>query len=1532
MTPSRATSDPSPRAPRPGDGRHAGDGGDEAPDQTDGHPWRHRLVGALPLLLLASLTYVPLLLRTARGEVGADTKSYLYFDPARLLADSPYLWDPGIGLGTVTHQNVGYLFPMGPFFWTFETLGVPDWVAQRLWLGSILFAAGVGVLVMLRALDWRSLGPGGRRDEQTGSWWDVGMVVAALAYALSPYVLDYAARISVILLPWAALPWLVAFTVLSLRRDGWRWPAAFAVVVLFIASINATALILVGLGPLLWVVYAVAISKEVTLRAAVAACLRIGVLTLVTSFWWMSGLVLQGGYGIPILRYTETYEVVADAALSLELVRGLGYWFFYGNDKLGQWIVPSIWYMTSSVGLLLSFALPILAWTSAVLTRFRHRTYFVLLIAVGTVVGVGAHPFDDPSPAGEVFKAFTAADAGLAFRSTPRAVPLLVLGSAVLLGSGVTVLGAWLRERLATRTTPRLASFAPLALGGLAALLIVANLPALWQGHMVDRNLKRPESVPGHWTDAASYLDAGDHATRVLEVPGSDFAAYRWGNTVDPVTPGFMDRPYVARELIPYGSPPSANLLNAVDRPLQEDTLDPDALAPLARLMGAGEVVLRSDLEYERFRTPRPEATWALINTVPGLGEPTTFGEPVPNEPRPELPMVDEVELGTPLGLEHPPPVASFPVEDPVPIVRALPAEQPMLVSGDGDGLVAIAGLSTLPTDRVVLYSASFAGDAEGLQSQLDRDASLVITDSNRKRARRWGTIRENEGATERAGERPLVDDPTDNRLELFPDAGDDAFTVSEQTGGATISASAYGNPVTYTAGDRAVFAMDGNPRTAWRAQAFGDVIGTFLRIELDEPTTTGELRLLQPIAQDRNRWITEVELRFDGPDGPSSETVALDDTSRAEPGQDLTFDERTFDSLEIEISGDNIGPRPKYDGLSGVGFAEVGLPGADGEDVVLQEWIRPPVDLLEAAGADSIDHPLSYVFTRQRTNPAEVVRVDEEAAMARIVPVPAGRELALTGDARLSARSPDEVVDALVGLPSAGDGGVTATSSDRLPGDLDARASSALDGDPTSAWTTPFGTPSSSWIAFEGPQQQTVDEVELQVVADARHSIPTEVSLSADGGEPVVLELPTIAPGDELGQVETVTVALPDELAGTSFRLALSGVDERTTTDWYSGQPTVLPVALAEVGLGTFAVERPEGDLDTGCRDDLLEVDGEPVALSIQGTVEEALSRQSLAVSTCDPDLELGGEGELGGPVLALDQGEHRLRAAPGATTGIDLDGLALGSAAGGAAQVAGSGVSDLPLPTPEVEVTGEGRVTTDVDVTGAEQPFWLVLGQSHNLGWHAEAQGTGDLGEPTLVEGFANGWLIDPAEAAPDGGTIAVSLEWTPQRLVWVAMALSVVGILVCLLLLWRNPRRFALATAGLRGDGWALPIEPQREPLAPLPKGAQAPVRTVVLTTAAATVVAALLIGLPWAPVVGAATVLAQRWRWGPVTVRLAAVGMLALSALSVVVRQRRNEFPPDFIWPNHFEAVHRVVLVALALLVIDALWGRRKDRAT
>ena len=82
-------------------------------------------------VLLALLSYVPILL-TDVGRISADTKSYLTLDPSALLAQATSMWDPSVGAGSVPHQNIGYLFPLGPYYWLMDTIGIPDWVTQRL--------------------------------------------------------------------------------------------------------------------------------------------------------------------------------------------------------------------------------------------------------------------------------------------------------------------------------------------------------------------------------------------------------------------------------------------------------------------------------------------------------------------------------------------------------------------------------------------------------------------------------------------------------------------------------------------------------------------------------------------------------------------------------------------------------------------------------------------------------------------------------------------------------------------------------------------------------------------------------------------------------------------------------------------------------------------------------------------------------------------------------------------------------------------------------------------------------------------------------------------------------------------------------------------------------------------------------------------------------------------------------------------------------------------------------------------------------
>jgi len=81
----------------------------------------------------------------------------------------------------------------------------------------------------------------------------------------------------------------------------------------------------------------------------------------------------------------------------------------------------------------------------------------------------------------------------------------------------------------------------------------------------------------------------------------------------------------------------------------------------------------------------------------------------------------------------------------------------------------SLYGSGGLQVDRPLFYSASFTTGTDGTNdsdtsksdSETDRisgiaaepGASLVVTDTNRRQARRWGSVRENDGYTEMAGE-----------------------------------------------------------------------------------------------------------------------------------------------------------------------------------------------------------------------------------------------------------------------------------------------------------------------------------------------------------------------------------------------------------------------------------------------------------------------------------------------------------------------------------------------------------------------------------------------------------------------------------------------------------------------------------------------------------------------------------------------------------------------------------------------------------
>jgi hypothetical protein len=1389
----------------------------------------------LETLGLVLLAYVPFLL-SSPGKVAADTKQYLYLDPASFLGRALSMWDPHVAAGTVPHQGIGYLFPMGPYYWLMDLVGMPDWVAQRLWMGSISLLAVLGARWLFKEL-------GARR------W---GALAGALVYMLTPYQLAFTARISVLLLAWAALPWIIGLTMRAVQRGGWGYPAALALVIMSAGSVNASSMLFMLAAPAIWIALELVMRRE-TLRAVGGAIVRTGVLTLGVSLWWVVGLRVQAAYGLPVLQLTETVRVVSSASTPLDLLRGLGNWFFYGTDLVGYSIQQANDYAANHAVTALSFAVPVIALAAAAIVKWRHRTYLVLLVVVGTIVGAGAWPYDDPSLYGRAWRSFSQhSSIGLALRNTPRVAPLIVLGLAGLLAGAVSAVGdrRWGRGR------------API--GMLAAVVVVvlafgALLP-VWRHGYLSPGVERPENIPTYWDQVAAALTRQGDATRVLEIPGANFSAYRWGNTVEPVTPGLTDRPSLAREVLPYGAPQTVNLLDALDRRMQEGTFEPSSLAAVARLFSAGTVALSSDLAYERFALPRPREFWEVLTkptVAPGLDPPVPYGPTTPNVS--QIPTVDVSTLRD-ASKADPPAVALFDVQQAVPIVHTAPVDQPVLLDGDGDGIVDAAAAGLIDGNQLVQQVASLS-DAQ-LAAALARGADLVVTDSNRRRAETWFTsLRDNKGATERAGQ--TLPDPSgeDFRLDPFPGETDASRTVVEQDGG-TVDATADGG--TDHPEYRASQAFDGDLRTAWQVGG-ADPTGAKLTLRPTRPVRTDHVTLVQPQDGVRDRVLTQASVIVNG---GTPITVHLGPDSLNPTGQRVDFPTTDVHSLTIRTDATSTPPVDPAT-ASPVGFAEVRL-----GDVKVTEVVRLPVAGTQRVGADAAAHSLDYVMSRLRYDPTDATHQDQELALRRRFDVPTSRAFGLSGTVRVNPNASDTTIDSVLGTTAPG---VRFSSSGHLRGTIDARASQAFDGSDSSAWTAPAGPQQGQWVGIDVDTPITVDHLDLGVVADGLHSVPTKVHLEADGQTVATFDLPAIADGTTPGTVHQV----PLDFAPVTARSLHLVVDAYRPVG-------ALPVSFAEVSFPGAPRPASPTALSGACRDDLVQVDATPLAVRVTGTVADA--RTGLGLEACD------------GP-LHLSAGTHTVTTATGLDVGVDVDRVVLSSAAGGAATAAAPRGAALDSAGSTVHHVDSGNTSNTVTVRTDGKPFWLVFGQSHNDGWTASTSG-GQVGPHQLVDGYANGWLIRPDHA----GTMTIHLHWTPQNLVWIGIAISVIVILLCaaiLLVAWRRRRAQGTAHADFLSS-------------------TEAPVLDLSSTYAGRTplVVGGLLTGVG----VGLTTTVFSRPWIGVVAGAIAAVAVLVprarvlvAGATPAVLVVSRISHDPELAW------------LTIALLVVDLAVRRVRTRA-
>ena len=453
---------------------------------------------------------------------------------------------------------------------------------------------------------------------------------------------------------------------------------------------------------------------------------------------------MQAGYGLDILKYTETIAAVPSTSPPNEVLRGLGYWFFYGQDRLGPWTLRLA--RLPPVDLADHRQLP----RPDPLHRSREcwpgggtASSPSPSCCLGVVLAVGTYPFMHPTPSapGQDGRR-RLRRSGWPLRSTNRIVPLVLLGLALLLGAGITAMTSVRRW---------------------------AGLGSRGPFRRPDRR-RSPTDVDGPWSPPTSTVPPPSrayvhHAAAYIgrpesrhpgprRSPGRTSPTPRWGSPPTRSGPDSMTRPYLiqrrpmprrARQRRPPPGPRQVDPGRRV-RPLHPGaSRRPCSRRPPLRVRRPVRAVRDGPAptavaDPEATRPPAREARPPSVG--PSSLRPSSTRSPTrPSSPSPPAPPS---RRRSPSSRARRP--AHHPHRDAV-----RPPGGGRGRPGPGEG--GRSGL--LASNPTIFYSPTFAGDRAGLDRQLANGAVLVLTDSNQNQLSTWGTVKDNYGYVEQANESP---------------------------------------------------------------------------------------------------------------------------------------------------------------------------------------------------------------------------------------------------------------------------------------------------------------------------------------------------------------------------------------------------------------------------------------------------------------------------------------------------------------------------------------------------------------------------------------------------------------------------------------------------------------------------------------------------------------------------------------------------------------------------------------------------------
>ena len=753
----------------------------ELSDRAEARPLSRRVLAAIGICFFA------VCFAQSPGLIEFDTKLPMIVTPISYFGAVLHLWNQSVFGGTV-EQGAGFLVPQGLFFITTYLLHIPAWVAERIWLATLLTVGCWGVVRLAEALG-------------IGNRW--ARVLAGVAYCVAPIVVTWVSNsgdlLALVLLPWLLRPLVVGSREGSTRRAAARSGVAVALM----GGANAAVVLAVLPLGVIWLMTRQAGPR----RRSLASWWVVAV--AMACFFWLVSLVFVQHFGYNYLPYTETSITTTSTASVFESLRGASYWLNY--YALGGPLIRGAWILVSEPVVIMGTVVVTALGLAGLCRRLPERLFLVTSLVFGVVVISAGYP----GPLGGLFShsVQNILQGSLApFRNISKFSPDVALPLVLGLAWTISAPRKPVERRVVTLAVSR--SGTRIALTMIAAAAVFVAAAPFWQGELYPSG--GFSSIPSYWQQVGAFLNEHQGHENALLVPGSSSAYYTWGNPADEPLQSLASTSLEWRNITPIGSNGYNQMLDAVEQALDSGN-SPAGLAEYLSREGIDYVVERNDLDLNASGAPPPAQVHQVLAETPGLTEVASFGPflPASQVAFGRLPVYDSP---TYLRLRA---VNVYRVDASNSAVQSFPASDPVVISGDVGGIVSLASAGAL-NDRVSVLSGDTASPGVSKAAQ----ATWAITDGNQRRVTSFGSIRSNQSYLLGPDQQlPTAVPGVPDSFDVVP--GVQHQTVSAPVDAKSVSASSYGStPLQVTPSQGPASAFDDDPNTAWVADAATTPLG----------------------------------------------------------------------------------------------------------------------------------------------------------------------------------------------------------------------------------------------------------------------------------------------------------------------------------------------------------------------------------------------------------------------------------------------------------------------------------------------------------------------------------------------------------------------------------------------------------------------------------------------------------------------------------------------------------------------------------